>query len=72
MRTVAEQTDTAQENDDNNCKVCLGRYGGDDCKRAAVTPCGHQSCFKCLSSLPEKICPSCRAEFTVDKILKLY
>jgi len=61
-----------RENDDNSCKVCFGKYDKNECLRAAVIPCGHQSCFKCLSSLSEKNCPSCRAEFTDEKLMKLY
>jgi len=62
----------ASESADENCKVCFENYAEGDHQKAAVIPCGHQACFGCLSSLPQKTCPTCRADFTDDKILKLF
>ena len=61
-----------REDDDNSCKVCFEKYDKIECLRATVIPCGHQSCFTCLSSLPAKNCPTCRAEFTDENLFKLY
>jgi len=61
-----------REDEDNSCKVCFEKYDKIECLRATVVPCGHQSCYKCLSSLPAKNCPTCRAEFTDKNLMKLY
>ncbi|CBY16286.1 unnamed protein product [Oikopleura dioica] len=65
-RAENEDKTDGREDDDKSCKVCFEDYDKKECLRATVIPRGHQSCFKCLSSLPEKICPTCRAEFTKD------
>ncbi|CBY32047.1 unnamed protein product [Oikopleura dioica] len=54
------------------CKVCFEIYAEGDRQKSAIIPCGHQACLGCLSSLPQKSCPTCRADFTDDKILKLF
>ncbi|CAG5108325.1 Oidioi.mRNA.OKI2018_I69.chr1.g3742.t1.cds [Oikopleura dioica] len=73
-----DNSDLVNSEDDNNeskekpkCKVCFENYS-EDRPEAAIFPCGHKACFICLSSLPQKTCPTCRAAFTADKILKLY
>ncbi|CAG5077908.1 Oidioi.mRNA.OKI2018_I69.PAR.g8841.t1.cds [Oikopleura dioica] len=66
-----QQSEVKSEAEDRKCKVCFEKYD-DDHPEAAIFPCGHKSCYNCLTSLTQKICPICRAEFTGDKILKLY
>jgi len=58
--------------DSGKCVVCFEIYGEGDRQKSAIFPCGHQACFGCLTSLPQKSCPTCRADFTDDKILKLF
>ncbi|CAG5105019.1 Oidioi.mRNA.OKI2018_I69.chr1.g1762.t1.cds [Oikopleura dioica] len=58
-------------NEKLRCKVCFETYD-EEHPQAAVIPCGHKACLNCLSSLPQKNCPTCRAEFTDDKIFKLF
>jgi len=67
-----EPRNEANESAEESCKVCFEKFGEDDRQKAAIFPCGHQACFGCLSSLPQKSCPTCRADFTEDKILKLF
>ncbi|CBY18623.1 unnamed protein product [Oikopleura dioica] len=54
-----------------SCKVCMEKFD-DEHPEATIIPCGHKSCFHCLSSLPNKACPTCRAEFTMENVYKLY
>ncbi|CBY14418.1 unnamed protein product [Oikopleura dioica] len=63
-----------QQNDTNKetCTVCFDIYAEDERQKSVIIPCGHQACFGCLSSLQQKCCPTCRAEFTDDKVFKLY
>ena len=55
----------------NECNICQEQYDDIE-RRESVLYCGHRSCFKCLTSLPNKICPICRKEFTVEQIIKLF
>ncbi|CAG5113278.1 Oidioi.mRNA.OKI2018_I69.chr2.g7397.t1.cds [Oikopleura dioica] len=75
---LEDSTDESDKNlvkdepdDKLKCKVCFEIFC-DEHPEALVIPCGHRACFNCLSSLPQKTCPSCRAEFTEDKIFKIY
>ncbi|CAG5085965.1 Oidioi.mRNA.OKI2018_I69.PAR.g11066.t2.cds [Oikopleura dioica] len=70
-RTPEEENKPMEDNEKLKCKVCFELYD-DDHLQAAVSPCGHKACFQCLSSLPQKTCPTCRADFTADQILKLF
>lgn len=65
-----ERNDTSIEG--QTCTVCFEIYAEGDRQKSVIIPCGHQACFGCLSSLPEKSCPTCRAQFTNDKVFKLY
>jgi len=60
-----------EEADKLTCKVCLEKYDNEHIE-ATIIPCGHKSCFQCLSSLPRKNCPTCRARFTKRNLYKLY
>ncbi|CBY15273.1 unnamed protein product [Oikopleura dioica] len=71
-KIAAEEDNSDLDHTEESCKVCFEKFGEDDCQKAAIIPCGHQACFGFLSSLPQKSCPTCRAEFTDDKILKLF
>ncbi|CAG5111119.1 Oidioi.mRNA.OKI2018_I69.chr2.g5453.t1.cds [Oikopleura dioica] len=55
----------------SSCKVCLEVYNG-TIRQECALQCGHRSCFRCLNSLPRKICPICRKAFTAEQILKLF
>jgi hypothetical protein len=57
--------------DKNTCNVCLENYSSPDRQECAL-PCGHRFCYKCLLELPQKTCPTCRQDFTVDQIYKLF
>ncbi|CAG5099708.1 Oidioi.mRNA.OKI2018_I69.XSR.g16646.t1.cds [Oikopleura dioica] len=65
------EVDGEKENKKLKCKVCFELFD-DEHREAVLTTCGHKACFKCLSSLPQKTCPTCRADFTEDKILKIF
>ncbi|CAG5095462.1 Oidioi.mRNA.OKI2018_I69.XSR.g14198.t1.cds [Oikopleura dioica] len=69
----ASKPEEKEKEDDEkaSCKICFGKFG-EMHPEAAIYPCGHKACFGCLSSLPQKQCPTCRAPFTQRKILKLY
>ncbi|CAG5094852.1 Oidioi.mRNA.OKI2018_I69.XSR.g13917.t1.cds [Oikopleura dioica] len=60
-----------EETEMHECRLCYNPYG-DERPEAVVIPCGYKACFNCLSTLPRKVCPHCRAEFTDDKLLKLH
>jgi len=62
----------SEPKDGESCSVCFEIYGEDDRQKAVVIPCGHQACFGCLSSPSLKTCPSCRADFTMDRVFKLF
>lgn len=53
------------------CNVCLEEFNSDE-RRESVLHCGHRSCFKCLTELPNKLCPICRKEYTAEQIIKFY
>ncbi|CAG5083232.1 Oidioi.mRNA.OKI2018_I69.PAR.g10318.t1.cds [Oikopleura dioica] len=53
------------------CNVCLEGYNKEE-RHECTLHCGHRSCHKCLTGLPEKICPICRKEFTNEQIIKLF
>jgi len=81
MAMKEDNSDIESENDENNsdepkagepCTVCFEIYGEGDRQKAVVIPCGHQACFGCLSSPSLKTCPSCRADFTMDRVFKLF
>jgi len=78
MTTIEMKKDDAdlekkvKTEDGEACAVCFEIYGEGDRQKSAIVPCGHQACYGCLSSLPQKSCPTCRADFTTDKILKLF
>ena len=59
------------EAEKNSCNVCLENYSSPERQECAL-PCGHRSCYTCLLELPQKTCPTCRQEFTVDQIYKLF
>ena len=54
-----------------SCKVCMEKFD-DEHPEATIIPCAHKFCFKCLSSLPQKNCPNCRARFTMKNVYKLH
>lgn len=66
-----DNSDLESENE-AECTVCFEIYGEGNRQKSAIIPCGHQACHGCLSSLLQKSCPTCRADFTDDKILKLF
>ncbi|CAG5099710.1 Oidioi.mRNA.OKI2018_I69.XSR.g16647.t1.cds [Oikopleura dioica] len=66
----SDETNGEEENEKPKCKVCFELFGNDHPEAVLIT-CGHKGCFGCLSSLPQKTCPFCRADFTEDKILKV-
>ena len=59
------------EDEKESCRICFEKFG-EMHPEAAIYPCGHMACYYCLSTLPQKQCPTCRAPFTQRKILKLY
>ncbi|CAG5091109.1 Oidioi.mRNA.OKI2018_I69.PAR.g12859.t1.cds [Oikopleura dioica] len=63
-----------KQNEDNekpSCKVCFFPFDNDH-PEAVIIPCGHKACFNCISKLPEKDCPSCRAKFSDENVYKVY
>jgi len=60
-----------EEADKLTCKICFEKYDNEHIE-ATIIPCGHKSCFQCLSSLTPKNCPTCRARFTKRNLYKLY
>merc|ERR1712150_30816 len=58
-----ENSGEGRGEDERTCKVCFEEYGEGDRQEAAIFPCGHKSCFQCLSSPDVKTCPTCRADF---------
>ncbi|CAG5108317.1 Oidioi.mRNA.OKI2018_I69.chr1.g3738.t1.cds [Oikopleura dioica] len=58
-------------NENNECRVCLRPYN-DDRPEAIIIPCAHKFCFYCISSLLQKKCPNCRAEFTDNNVYKTH
>ena len=43
---------------EKECDICF-----QDNQRVLVTPCKHELCYKCLMSLPNYMCPFCRANY---------
>jgi len=70
---VEEEADEEREEllEKMTCKVCMEKFD-DEHPEATIIPCGHKSCFQCLSSLPNKVCPTCRADFAIENVYKLY
>ena len=60
-----------RENNRRECQICLEEFNNDE-RKESVLYCGHRACFKCLTSLPNKLCPICRKEFTADQIIKFF
>ncbi|CAG5108158.1 Oidioi.mRNA.OKI2018_I69.chr1.g3661.t1.cds [Oikopleura dioica] len=60
-----------KEDEGPACNVCLEGYNKED-RHECTLHCGHRSCHKCLTGLPEKLCPICRKEFTNEQIIKLF
>jgi hypothetical protein len=70
---VPEIINLDESNDGHEtCKVCFERFDQGQRQKAAIFPCGHLFCVRCLTSLHPKSCPTCRAPFTANEILKLY
>ena len=47
------------------CVVCLEN------KNPLLLPCGHTTCFSCVTRLEKTECPMCRAEFKYELLRKL-
>jgi len=60
-----------RENNRRECQICLEEFNNDE-RKESVLYCGHRACFKCLNSLPKKLCPICRKEFTAKQIIKFF
>ncbi|CBY18641.1 unnamed protein product [Oikopleura dioica] len=60
-----------EHNGRDKCNVCFEKYNTID-RHFCVLNCGHPTCQKCLSEMPEKHCPICREPFTEDSIIKLF
>jgi len=60
-----------EEEDKLTCKICLEKFD-DEHIEAAIIPCGHKFCYRCLDSIAPYNCPTCRAKFTMRKVYKLY
>lgn len=60
-----------EENPRDKCNVCFEKYNSVD-RHFCVLHCGHPTCQKCLSEMPEKHCPICREPFTEKDIIKLF
>jgi len=60
-----------EKNASEKCNVCFEKYNTID-RHFCVLQCGHPTCHKCLSEMPEKHCPICREPFTENNIIKLF
>ncbi|CAG5099658.1 Oidioi.mRNA.OKI2018_I69.XSR.g16621.t1.cds [Oikopleura dioica] len=58
-------------NEKLECRLCLESYT-EDRPSAIIIPCAHMFCYNCISSLPQKNCPNCRAEFTDNNVYKTH
>ncbi|CAG5105623.1 Oidioi.mRNA.OKI2018_I69.chr1.g2298.t1.cds [Oikopleura dioica] len=68
---ISLQNKEKQEDRRFFCNVCFEKYDGED-RLQCVLQCGHPSCHKCLTTLPEKLCPICRKPFQDENIIKLF
>ncbi|CBY14702.1 unnamed protein product [Oikopleura dioica] len=74
---LSEKSDMLFEKKENlenarfKCNICFEKY--DDVDRLqCVLQCGHPACEKCLTALPNKLCPICRKPFKEDSIIKMF
>ena len=71
MLKAERKSDAEEQPDKNSCNVCLENYSLPDRQECAL-PCGHRFCYKCLCELQQKTCPTCRKNFSVAAIYKLF
>ncbi|CAG5077745.1 Oidioi.mRNA.OKI2018_I69.PAR.g8802.t1.cds [Oikopleura dioica] len=55
----------------SQCKLCFFPFD-DEHPEAVIIPCAHKFCFKCISQLPQKTCPSCRSPFSENNVYRVY
>ncbi|CAG5106214.1 Oidioi.mRNA.OKI2018_I69.chr1.g2742.t1.cds [Oikopleura dioica] len=60
-----------EEDNKPKCRICFELFD-ENHPKAVLTSCGHTACLNCLSSLPQKTCPSCRKKFTKRNILQVF
>ena len=70
-KSAAKKARKDEVNEKLQCKVCFHRYS-DERPEAIIIPCAHKFCFNCISTLPEKKCPNCRAKFTNKNVYKTH
>ena len=68
---LVRQRKDPEEGNKPKCRICFELFG-ENHPKAVLTSCGHTACLNCLSSLPQKTCPSCRKKFTKRNILQVF
>ncbi len=53
------------------CNICFEEFNSEE-RKESVLHCGHRSCYKCLTEVPNKLCPICRKEYTTEQIIKFF